>query len=302
MEFLPDPETARSQTEALVRHVAARLGRTVSAIRAVPGGYSAASRMVIEWREGGSVFVKAAVDAETAAWLRTEQAIYTRYQTPFMPAVMGMEDDGETPWMALEDLSAASWPPPWSKARIEAVLATLAEIAANPAADLDSMESRRAEFAGWPRVAAKPQSFLRLGLVTERWLADALPPLLSAERNAELDGGSLLHNDVRSDNLCFAQRGVVMLDWNWACRGNPKLDVAAWLPSLSHEGGPAPESILPGEPELASFVTGFYAAHAGLAPLPSAPHVRALQLAMLRQSLPWASRALGLPAPDGRLA
>jgi hypothetical protein len=29
------------------------------------------------------------------------------------------------------------------------------------------------------------------------------------------------------------------------------------------------------------------------------PTLRALQLAMLRQSLAWTTRALGLPAPDG---
>jgi hypothetical protein len=91
----------------------------------------------------------------------------------------------------------------------------------------------------------------------------------------------------------------VLVDWNWACRGNPKLDVAGWLPSLALEGGPAPETILPAEGELAAFVAGFYAAHAGLPPLPGRPTLRTLQLGMLRQSLAWAARALGLPPPDG---
>ena len=36
-------------------------------------------------------------------------------------------------------------------------------------------------------------------------------------------------------------------------KGNRVMDVAGWLPSLSAEGGPAPEEILPGEPEAASF-------------------------------------------------
>jgi len=90
------------------------------------------------------------------------------------------------------------------------------------------------------------------------------------------------------------------VDWNWASRGNAKLDVAAWLPSLALEGGPEPESILPAEPELATFVAGFYAAHAGLPPpRPGMHELRALQLRMLRTSLAWAVRALGLPAPDG---
>ena len=75
------------------------------------------------------------------------------------------------------------------------------------------------------------------------------------------------------------------------------------LPSLELEGGPAPESSLPDEAELASFVAGFYAAHAGLPPpRPGMHELRALQLRMLRSSLAWASRALGLPKPDGDAA
>jgi len=284
----------------VLARVAAWLGRSIAAVREVQGGYSAAERYVVRWREGGSAFVKAATDADTAAWLRAEHVIYARVRAPFIPALLGWEDDGAHPWLAIEDLSAAAWPPPWSPARVDAVLATLRSVAATPPGDLASFESRRAEFAGWHLVANDPEPFLRLGLASERWLASALPALLDAEARATLDGDALLHNDVRSDNLCFADGRVALVDWNWASRGNAKLDVAAWLPSLALEGGPEPESILPDEPELASFVAGFYAAHAGLPPpRPGMHELRALQLRMLRASLAWAVRALGLPAPDG---
>jgi hypothetical protein len=299
MALTPDPGAGSPTADALARHVASRFGRTIAAVRAVTGGYSQAERLVIRWRGGGSVFVKGATDAHTATWLRSEHTIYARGRARFQPELLGWEDDGTAPWLALEDLSAASWPPPWSPSRIDAVLATMAEVAACPASDLPSMETRRSDFAGWPRVAAEPEAFLRLGLATDRWLSRALPTLLEAERRAVLDGDALLHNDVRSDNLCFAGERVVLVDWNWACRGNPRLDIAAWLPSLALEGGPTPEAILPGEGNLACFVAGFYAAHAGLPPLHGRPTLRALQLAMLRQSLAWTTRALGLPAPDG---
>ena len=245
------------------------------------------------------MFVKGATDADTAAWLRAEHVIYAHYRASFLPELLAWQDDGAAPWLAIEDLSEAFWPPPWSRTRIEAVLAAMADIAASPASELSSMETRRSEFAGWSRVAADPASFMRLGVATDPWLSRALPVLLGAESRATLDGAALLHNDVRSDNLCFADGRVVLVDWNWACRGNPKLDIAAWLPSLALEGGPAPDEILPGEGELASFVAGFYAAHAGLPPLSGRPTLRAFQLDMLRESLAWAARALGLPAPDG---
>jgi hypothetical protein len=44
-------------------------------------------------------------------------------------------------------------------------------------------------------------------------------------------------------------------------------------------------------------MSGFFAARAGLPPIPTAPHVREVQLAQLRTALPWAARALGLPPP-----
>jgi hypothetical protein len=62
---------------------------------------------------------------------------------------------------------------------------------------------------------------------------------------------------VRGANLCFAGERVLPLDWSYACRGNPCVDVAFWLPNLRAEGGPAPEEMLPDEPGLAASLSGF---------------------------------------------
>jgi Phosphotransferase enzyme family len=285
--------------EALARRVGARLGRTVANARPVAGGYSAAQRVLVRWREGGSAFIKGATDADTAEWLRAEHAIYARGHAPFMPEMLGWEDGDAAPWLAIEDLSEAFWPPPWTSEHIDAVLATLRTVAATPASDLPSFESFRQDSSGWRRIAREPERFLRLGVATNGWLDRTLPVLLDAERRAVLDGDAMLHNDVRSDNLCFSGERVVLIDWNWASRGNPKVDLAAWLPSLASEGGPEPETILSNEPELASFVAGFYAAHAGLPPPQEMRAIRELQYKMLCSSLAWACRALGLPLPDG---
>jgi aminoglycoside phosphotransferase (APT) family kinase protein len=118
--------------------------------------------------------------------------------------------------------------------------------------------------------------------------------LLAASEAADLGGSALLHLDVRSDNICFFHNHAILVDWNWACTGNPDLDLAFWLPSLEIEGGPLPETLLPAAPEMAAVVSGFFASQAGLTPIPDAPHVRTIQLAQLRSALPWAVRALGL--------
>jgi aminoglycoside phosphotransferase (APT) family kinase protein len=150
-------------------------------------------------------------------------------------------------------------------------------------------------------VAADPEPFLSLGFCSPDWLHDHLSTLAAASAIAEIEGTSLLHFDVRSDNLCLRDGRAVLVDWNSACVGNPLLDIASWLPSLEAEGGPAPHLILPDEtlglPAIASLLAGYFCARAGLPPIPQAPHARPLQLMQSRTALPWAARLLDLPPP-----
>jgi len=122
-----------------------------------------------------------------------------------------------------------------------------------------------------------------------------LPELLKTM--VELEGSDLVHFDVRSDNLCKASRGVVLVDWNCACLGNEALDTGFWLPSLEAEGGPMPEAVLADRPDIAAWVSGFFAARAGLSAIADAPRVRTIQRQQLVPALRWAARQLGLPMP-----
>jgi len=222
---------------------------------------------------------------------------------PYLPRLLGWDDDGIAPALALEDLSRETWPPPWDAARINAVLATLEAVhATRPPDGVPPAVESQFGMDGWPDVAADPQPFLSLGLCSAGWLDDHLPRLTEASAGAEISGGSFLHFDVRSDNLCLRGGRALLVDWNNACVGNAVLDTAAWLPSLQTEGGPSPQEIIPDEtpglPEIASLLAGYFCARAGLPPIPQAPHARPLQLIQSRTSLPWAARLLGLPPPS----
>src|SRR5207245_1317277 len=103
---------------------------------------------------------------------------------------------------------------------------------------------------------------------------------------------ALCHFDVRSDNLCFRNGQAILVDWNWTALGNPALDIAGWLPSVAVEGGPMPWEVLPGEGELAAFISGVWAAVAGLPPPPTAPVVREVQRRQLAVALDWVDRDL----------
>ena len=262
-------------------------------------GYTYTGRWIVHLADGRSTFVKAAVDQQTAAWLRAEYRVYAAIHPPFLPRVVGWSDDGELPVLLLEDLQDAHWPPPWTPAHVDAVRRLLRDVAATtPPCGLGTLEDNRAALQGWRDVEADPAPFLHLGLCTRGWLASCLPALRAAADAAPLDGDALVHGDVRSDNICIRDGRAMLVDWNWAVAGNPLFDLVSWLPSLHAEGGPPPEQILPGGArEITALIAGYFAARAGLPIIPEAPRVRQVQLAQLRTALPWAARALGLPPP-----
>jgi Phosphotransferase enzyme family len=281
------------------------LGATPVAWRAALGhGAPSNRRFVVELDDGRSAFVKIAALDYTSDWLRAEHRVYSALDgRPFLPRLLGWDDDGTAPALALEDLSDETMPPPWANGRVDAVLATLdAMHGTEPPEDVPPAVESQFGLDGWPDVVGDPRPFLSLGICSREWLDEHLDVLGEASVRAEIAGSSLLHFDVRSDNLFLRDDRALLVDWNNACVGNPVLDTAAWLPSLESEGGPPPSAILPddtpGLPEIASLLAGYFCARAGLPLIPQAPHARPLQLSQSRTSLPWAARLLGLPPPS----
>jgi hypothetical protein len=251
-------------------------------------------------RPGGTTaFVKIAAYDYTAEWLRNEHRNYGDLQgSPHVPELLGWDDDGIHPALVIEDLSSSSWPPPWSRGRIDAVLRALDAIHAERSPLNATIESHLPDIRdGWAQVRADPSGFLRMAFASPEWLDRHVDALGEAARAAHLEGDALLHLDVRSDNLCFRDERAVFVDWNMACRGDPSFDVAAWLPSLAHEGGPRPWEMLPNAGTYASLLSGYFCSRAGLSPIPQAPHARPMQLTQGRVALAWAARELELPPP-----
>jgi hypothetical protein len=277
------------------RRVDRLLGWATEQWQPMPRGYTAAARYVV--RDGTrSAFVKIGTTPLTVRLLRSEKVVYDRLPGPFMPELIGWQDDESQPILIIEDLSHAHWPPPWRPGDVERVLEQIRAMHASRA----DLERRTLLYggreAGWPTVADDPAPLLSLGLVSARWLEEALPVLIAAEAACELDGDAVTHLDLRSDNICLADGMVKFIDWAEAGIGNADVDLGFWLPSLAFEGGPLPEAILPNAPAIAALVSGFFAARAGLPVIPDAPFVRRVQREQLSTALPWAQRALGLPA------
>ena len=273
---------------------AALLGWTPASWRRVHGGYTPAARYVGS-AGGERCFLKVATNAITADMLRREARAYGVVAGDFAPAFIGWDDDPESPLLLIEDLSNATWPPPWTPALINQVRASIEAMHAR-SAELPTMsEVMPDSLFGWTMVAEDPEPFLSLALASRAWLDGALPALLAAEAACAVEGTALTHFDLRSDNICITASGPKFIDWAEACLGNAALDLGFWLPSLELEGGPPPEMLLAGHAEVAARVCGYFAARAGLPIIPDAPRVRDIQRAQLTTSLAWAQRALGLP-------
>ena len=279
--------------------VADLLGSPVVDRTPAAGGYTPAERWVVRLADGRSAFVKVGVTELTALWLRKEYRMYAELGARYMAELLGWSDEDSTPMLILEDLSGCAWPPPWTDERVDAVLSTLAQVAATPSPAWLTRSSQARWIAdGWARVADDPAPLLSTGVVSASWLELALPELLSAGNPSVIAGDELCHFDVRSDNLCFRPDGsAVLVDWNLAETGNARLDIAFWLPSLLLEGGPPPQSVLPDAAPEAAVVAGFFASRCGLPDIPEAPGVRDFQKRQFVAALPWVCLELGLPMP-----
>jgi hypothetical protein len=273
------------------------IGAKVQSFVPVEGGYTPARRLLCQ-TAATTFFAKVGATPLTAGYLRREIQIYTTISGPFMPRLLAWEDHETEPILLIEDLSPYHWPPPWNEQRIELVLAQV-ETMYNTSVQIETFARIHGERgAGWQNIAADPRPFLSLQMASASWLEAALPQLIEWEARCPTAGNSLTHGDLRSDNICLAADRAVFVDWNAATLSNPKLDLGFWLPSLTYEGGPPPEKIIPDAPEVAAHVAGYFAARAGLLGIPDAPRVRLVQQQQLATALPWVVRALDLPPLD----
>jgi aminoglycoside phosphotransferase (APT) family kinase protein len=288
-----------------VRHaVEAIIGGTVVEATSQPGGFSPGSADRVRTADGRRAFVKAVSPAQNpqSPDLHRREARVAAGLPASAPAprLLGRYDDGTWVALVLQDVEGRHPATPWRPDELARVLDTLGRLARSltpsPLPDLNTAaQSLAGDFAGWRRVAADPPDDL------DPWVRARLHDLCAlADRGlAALDGDTLVHTDIRADNLLLGPDGAVtVVDWPWACRGPAWLDTVLLLVNVrlfgGHDTGPllarcaASTGAEHGDllAALAGFA-GYFADAARQPPPPGLPTLRAFQRAQADAVVAW---------------
>jgi hypothetical protein len=311
---IPHGRTARRlEWPHLPPHVRAlvgeRCGSPVVTARSQGAGFTPGFASVLTCEDGSRHFVKAASQRAQRmfadAYREEARKLAALPEGAPAPRLLWLHDaDDADDWVVLGIEHVESRQPvrPWRAdelARCVAMAEEMAEVL-TPAPDDLAAASFAEEFQGWP-------SFW--DHVARGHSADAKA---LAARFAEVTVGStLVHTDVRDDNLMLARDGRVLLcDWNWPVVGAPWLDLLLLLIGPRGDGldvdavlaaSPLTRELDPDAVDIVlALVTGYFLRSADQAVPPTSPHMRDAQRWQGEVCWAWLAERRGWDFETGR--
>jgi aminoglycoside phosphotransferase (APT) family kinase protein len=291
--------------------VETRLGGRVAEAVTQATGFSPGLAARLRLADGRRAFVKAVgpePNPDSPAFHRREARVMAALpRSAPAPHLLWSLDQGGWVALAFEDVDGVHPRLPWRPDELRRVLAMLTDMARalTPApAGMPRIGDRLEDgFKGWRRLTAAHADELAS---LDPWAARHLERLADLEAGWQLatEGPTLLHSDLRADNLLLTPTRVVAVDWPWACVGAAWVDLLLLLPSVTMQGGPDPEATFAAHPVAAPAdpraVTAALAAWAGFLvegsrqpPPPGLPTLRAFQLGQGLVALDWLRRRTG---------
>lgn len=299
------PDTVRNAVQDI-------LGAPVVEARSQSGGFSPGVAARVRLADGSRAFVKAVsaeVNPDSPDQHRAE-ARNTAALPPHapVPKLLGSYDDGTCVALVLEDIDGRQPRVPWDPAELERVLAAVGDLSRTltpaPVDAPPAAAGKTTLFTGWRTLHAAGGT-TRL----DPWAARRLGALAELESGWEepATGDSLVHGDLRADNILLTEDRVVFVDWPHAMRAAPWFDLLAMLPCVAAQGGPDPESLFTAHPlgrnadpagvaAVLAALAGYFVAQSLRPDLPGLPTLRAFQAAQGAAALDWLRRR-----PDHRL-
>jgi len=285
-----------------------RLGSAVIQATTQPKGFSPglAARVVLE--DGRRAFIKAVSEAsnpDTPDIHRREARILAELPAVApAPRLLWTYDAGGWVALCLQDIEGRHPAEPWTSNDLDLVIAALTKMAGDLtpsplAVDETAPKWFESTINGWQIALRRREERL------DRWSARNLGRLaeLEAEAPAAAAGGTLLHCDVRADNLLISGDRVYFVDWPWARIGAWWIDVVGMAPSVAMQGGPEPEEVLrrldlqgassAAVDAIVCSIAGYFVVRALEPPPPGIPTVRAFQAAQGRVAISWLRERTG---------
>jgi len=270
-----------------------------------PGGFSPGLASRLTLASGKRIFVKAMGRAflpDGPEILRREARVLSALAglAPVPRLEHRVESDD---WVALvlEDVEGRSPQQPWDQAELGQVLSAMTRLAETltpaPITAPTAAEHWQDDFSGWRQLAAGDRSAFASVFP---WAGDNVDLLARWESSwpDAAHGRTLLHGDLRADNMLLTTHGVVFVDWPWACIGAPWVDLVLMLPSVAMQGGADAETIVTTHPltravdpaaitSVLAAVTGYFVHGSLQPPPPGLPRLRAFQRAQGVVGLNW---------------
>ncbi|MGW4527870.1 phosphotransferase [Amycolatopsis sp. NPDC004378] len=234
------PEQVREAAESA-------LGAPV--VRDIPqsGGFSPglASRLVLG--DGRRVFAKA-ISADRnprspGLYRREIEVMGSLPATVPAPKLRWCYDDGHWVMLVLDDIDGTMPTTPWLPeqfARVMAALEKLAEgLTPTPVPAMSIVDDLAENFRSWHTIAGDSALAGRV----DEWACANLPRLVQLESGwaSAARGDTLLHADLRADNLLLTADAVMVVDWPYAVTGAPWVDGLLFLPSVAATSAIDPE-------------------------------------------------------------
>jgi Ser/Thr protein kinase RdoA (MazF antagonist) len=288
-------------------------GSPVVEARTQPGGFSPGVAARVSCADGSRHFVKAVsaeVNRRSVEIYRQERDVLTALEPAILasdlpiPRLRGSVDLDSWVALILDDVDGRHPAEPWDPGELGLVVAALGRLAValTPAPiEVPTVGEKYARpFTGWRRLA---ESGRPDGL--DSWTRAHIDDLAALESTwgTHVAGDTLLHADVRADNILLTGDDVVIVDWPHACRGAAFVDLVFFAPSVAMQGGPELDELLAMSAagrsaetrQVAAMVCalGGYFTYQSLQPAPAGlPTVRAFQAAQGEVTRRWLAHLL----------
>ena len=211
----------------------AKLGSPVVTAESRTSGFTPGFASVLTTEDGSRAFVKAASSKAQRMFAEAyrEEARKVALLPEAAPAARLLWTLDVDDWfvLGLEHIESRQPRRPWKQADLDASLDALeqvAEVFTPPSAAL-GLDTLATEFASFPGF----WDYLRIRMPELGHHDEAAA--LAARHEEVLGGNTLVHTDVRDDNILIRSDGTALLcDWNFPCRG------ADWVDTLLLLVGP----------------------------------------------------------------